>query len=77
MGVTVNIIDSWEPFKAAKKALSNTIDSKHITKLNILNNYGNNMCRMQVIILITFNSKNTKKLSLVYYNYFNYLICYL
>lgn len=30
MGITVNLIDSWEPYKAAKNALSNTLDSGNI-----------------------------------------------
>lgn len=30
MGITVNLIDAWEPYKAAKIALQNTIDQKNI-----------------------------------------------
>jgi hypothetical protein len=26
MGMTVNLIDAWEPYKAAKAALNNTLD---------------------------------------------------
>jgi WASH complex subunit strumpellin len=26
MGITVNLIDAWEPYKAAKAALNNTLD---------------------------------------------------
>lgn len=34
MGKTINLIDSWEPFKAAKAALSNTIDTTNISALS-------------------------------------------
>ncbi|XP_044738759.1 WASH complex subunit 5 [Chrysoperla carnea] len=30
MGITVNLIDSWECYKAAKNALSNTLDSSNV-----------------------------------------------
>ncbi|XP_067001738.2 WASH complex subunit 5 [Anabrus simplex] len=30
MGITVNLIDSWEPYKAAKTALSNTLETANI-----------------------------------------------
>ncbi|KAK7873803.1 hypothetical protein R5R35_005787 [Gryllus longicercus] len=30
MGITVNLIDSWEPYKAAKNALSNTLDAANV-----------------------------------------------
>ena len=30
MGITVNLIDVWEPFKAAKMALANTLDVSNI-----------------------------------------------
>ncbi|XP_069674332.1 WASH complex subunit 5 isoform X3 [Periplaneta americana] len=30
MGITVNLIDSWEPYKAARTALSNTLDSANV-----------------------------------------------
>lgn len=30
MGITVNLVDAWEPYKAAKLALNNTIDPKNI-----------------------------------------------
>lgn len=33
MGVTINIIDSWETFKAAKTAVSNTIQTVEISRL--------------------------------------------
>jgi len=33
MGVTINIIDSWEVFKAAKTAVSNTIQMVEISRL--------------------------------------------
>lgn len=33
MGVTINIIDSWEAFKAAKTAVSNTIQTVEISRL--------------------------------------------
>lgn len=45
MGLTVNLIDAWEPYKAAKQALNNTLEpriiremaSKHAVKLAKLN----------------------------------------
>ena len=30
MGTIVNLIEHWDPYKAAKAALNNTIDSKNI-----------------------------------------------
>lgn len=33
MGVTINIIDSWEAFKAAKTAVTNTIQTGEISRL--------------------------------------------
>lgn len=30
MGITVNLIDAWEPYKAAKNALANVIETKHV-----------------------------------------------
>lgn len=30
MGVTVNLIELWEPFKAARLALANTLESSNI-----------------------------------------------
>lgn len=30
MGVTINIIDLWEPFKAAKMALANTLEADNV-----------------------------------------------
>ena len=30
MGIIVNLVDAWEPYKAAKLALNNTIDTKNI-----------------------------------------------
>lgn len=33
MGVTINIIDSWEAFKAAKTAVTNTIQTVEISRL--------------------------------------------
>lgn len=30
MGITVNLVDAWEPYKAAKGALANVIETKHI-----------------------------------------------
>lgn len=30
MGMTVNLIDAWEPYKAAKQALNNTLDSSNV-----------------------------------------------
>lgn len=33
MGITVNLIDAWEPYKAAKSALANVIETKHIKEI--------------------------------------------
>lgn len=33
MGLTINIIDSWEPFKAAKTAVTNTTQTAEISRL--------------------------------------------
>ena len=30
MGIIVNLVDEWEPYRAAKLALNNTIDAKNI-----------------------------------------------
>lgn len=34
MGITINLIDLWEPYKAAKLALSNTINVKNIKEIS-------------------------------------------
>lgn len=33
MGITVNLIDAWDPYKAAKNALINNVDTKHIKNI--------------------------------------------
>lgn len=33
MGITVNLIDAWDPFKAAKTALHNTIEAENIKEI--------------------------------------------
>lgn len=35
MGITVNLIDSWESFKAAKNALLNTIDGTNVNEISV------------------------------------------
>lgn len=47
MGVTINIIDSWEAFKAAKTAVTNTIQTAEISRLA-----SSRSMNLQVIILI-------------------------
>ena len=45
MGITVNLIEAWEPYRAARIALNNTLEQgnvqmqarKHIDKLRPLN----------------------------------------
>lgn len=48
MGVTINIIDSWEAFKAAKTAVNNTIQTTEINHLA-----SSRAENLQVILLIT------------------------
>ncbi len=31
MGITVNLLDAWEPYKAARTALANTLQPTNIT----------------------------------------------
>ena len=33
MGITVNLLDAWEPYKAARTALSNTLTTSNIQEL--------------------------------------------
>lgn len=44
MGITVNLIDSWEPYKAAKAALSNTLDTANIKEQSM--KYGENLKKL-------------------------------
>lgn len=44
MGITVNLIDSWEPYKAAKAALSNTLDSANVKEIS--KKYGENLKKL-------------------------------
>lgn len=30
MGMTVNLVDAWEPYKAARQALLNTLDTANV-----------------------------------------------
>ena len=30
MGIVVNLIEAWEPYKAAKNALNNTVDAQNV-----------------------------------------------
>jgi WASH complex subunit strumpellin len=50
MGITVNLVDSWEPYKAARTALSNTLDSSNVWDIAV--RYAK---RMQVRIPILFS----------------------
>ena len=34
MGITVNLIDAWEPYKAAKTALNNTLEQSNVDSLS-------------------------------------------
>lgn len=38
MGITVNLVEAWEPYKAAKTALNYTLDSANI-KEQVLKNW--------------------------------------
>lgn len=35
MGITVNLVDAWEPYKAAKRALINVIDTQNINEISV------------------------------------------
>ena len=56
MGITVNLWDAWEPYRAAKTALANTLQTnnvsaqakKYIDKLPILNK----VVRLVVVIIV-------------------------
>jgi WASH complex subunit strumpellin len=56
MGITVNLIDSWEPYKAARTALSNTLDSSNVG--DVASRYAK---RMQVRISLILYIINKKK----------------
>ena len=32
MGITVNLVDAWEPYKAAKMALNNTLEEGNVVE---------------------------------------------
>lgn len=57
MGITVNLIDSWEPYKAARTALGNTLDSSNVG--DVASRYAK---RMQVRISVLFFLAEIKKL---------------
>jgi WASH complex subunit strumpellin len=56
MGITVNLVDSWEPYKAARTALSNTLDSSNVRDIAV--RYAK---RMQVRISILLYLSVVKK----------------
>jgi len=33
MGITVNLVDAWTPYKAATTALNNTLDTANVKRL--------------------------------------------
>lgn len=35
IGITINLVDAWEPYKAAKNALINTIESSNVTEVAV------------------------------------------
>ena len=39
MGIVVNLTEAWEPYKAAKTALNNTLDVTNVKTLVRINNY--------------------------------------
>lgn len=47
MGVTINIIDAWEAFKAAKAAVNNTIQPVELSRLA-----SSRSVNLQVMVLI-------------------------
>jgi WASH complex subunit strumpellin len=52
----VNLIDSWEPYKAARTALSNTLDSSNVGE--VATRYAK---RMQVRMSVLFFPLEVKK----------------
>ena len=39
MGITVNLLDAWSPYKAALTALNNTLDPSNVRELVSLLNF--------------------------------------
>ena len=56
MGITVNLLEAWEPYKAAKTALSNTLDpsnvhqhtAKNLQRIPALNRTVRSACNLPV-----------------------------
>lgn len=52
MGIVINLCDWWLPYKAARTALNNTLESSNVKV--IAQNYGQ---KMKVTIFFIFNGK--------------------
>ena len=48
MGIVVNLIEAWEPYKAAKNALNNTIDAQNV-KLHVWNKLPSFNCLVELL----------------------------
>ena len=63
--MVVNLVDAWEPYKAAKQALSNTIDPANV-KEQVSVSYKNPYFFKNLFSILIFNyfyfMKNVKKM---------------
>jgi hypothetical protein len=56
MGITVNLIDSWEPYKAARTALSNTLDSSNVG--DVASRYAKKM-QVRISLILSISKKKS------------------
>lgn len=49
MGITVNLVEAWEPYKAAKTALNYTLDSANIKEQVLKNTLASMSERPQIL----------------------------
>ena len=54
MGITVNLIDAWTPYKAATTALNNTLDSGNVKNLVCVKNY-HKFWRVWILVIKLFS----------------------
>ncbi len=50
MGITVNLVEAWEPYKAAKTALNYTLDSANIKEQVLKHSYWPQYCTVFSLI---------------------------